>query len=145
VSGRARIFTRTITGALAALVLAAGLAPAGASAPTTRAGGGGGDSAFCAAGRAVKELYDDEAGIDMKDPKSVRQVRRVVTALGEAAPAALEPSFRRLVHFYDLIVSGQIRLVRDEDAYWEASEPAARAAYRIAQVLQRRCRVQFRG
>jgi hypothetical protein len=126
-------------------MLVAGLAPAGASASTTRAGGGGSDSAFCDAGRAVKELYDDEAGIDIKDRKSVRKVRRVITTLGDAAPAELEPSFRRLVRFYDLVISGQISLLGDEDAYWTQSEPAARAAYRIAQALHRRCRVQFRG
>ena len=132
-------------GALAALALVAGLAPASASAtPTAR--GGGGNSAFCEAARAVKELYDAEAGIDMKDPRSVRKVRRVVADLQAAAPSGLAPSFRRLMRFYDLVISRKIELLGDDpDRYFAASEPAARSAYRIAEVLQRRCRVHFRG
>jgi hypothetical protein len=131
-------------GALAALALVAQLAPASASATTAR--GGGDNSAFCAAARAVKELYDAEAGIDMKDPRSVRKVQRVVADLQAAAPSELAPSFRRLMRFYDLVISRKIELLGDDqDRYFAVSEPAARSAYRIAEVLQRRCRVHFRG
>jgi hypothetical protein len=134
---------------LTALVLVVGMAPAHASAstPRTAAGGGGGrNTAFCEAASVVKDLYDSEAGIDMKDPRSVRKVQRVVADLREVAPPGLEPSFRPLMHFYDLVTSRRIRLLGgDQDAYWAASEPAARGAYRIAQVLQRRCGVHFRG
>jgi hypothetical protein len=142
----------SVAGVLTALVLVAGLAPAHASAstttaPTGRGGGGGGNgSQFCESARTLKELYDAEAGIDMKDPRSVRKVQRVVADLQEVAPSQLAPSFRRLMHFYDLVISRKIRLLGDDpDRYFDASEPAARGAYRIAQVLQRRCRVHFRG
>lgn len=94
----------------------------------------------------MKELYDAEAGIDMKEPRSVRKVQRVVADLQAAAPPELAASFRRLMRFYDLVIRREIVLLGDDqDRYFEASEPAARSAYRIAQVLQRRCRVHFRG
>ena len=132
-------------GALTALALLIGAAPAHASASVARVRGGG-DSAFCEAGRAIKELYDAEAGIDMKDPRSVRKVRRVVADLQAVAPAELQPSFRRLMHFYALVISRKIVLLGDEpDEYFDASEPAARSAYRIAQALKGRCGISFRG
>jgi hypothetical protein len=134
-----------VAGALIAVALVLGAAPAHASAPSAR-GRGDGDSAFCDAGRAVKELYDAEAGIDMKKPRSVAKVRAVVVDLQAAAPPELRQSFRRLVNFYDLVVSREIVLLGDEpEKYFAASEPAARGAYRIAQALQRRCRISFRG
>jgi hypothetical protein len=126
-----------------ALVLATTLVPLDAARAATAAG----SDAFCGAGRDLKGLYAEARGLDIKDRRSVRELRAQVEAVRDVAPKSLATSFPILLRFYRLIERGEISLTDPdlEDRYSDESENAAHAALRIARRLDKECGVSFRG
>jgi hypothetical protein len=129
---------------IGALAVAATVVPLWVTASAAPAGG---SDAFCDRAEELAAFYSKARGLDMTRTRSVANLRVRVRALTEVAPKSLVSSFRTLLHFYDLIVSGEIELSNSkrEDRYAREADKAAVASLKVARRLDKDCGIAFRG
>lgn len=129
---------------IGALAVAITVVPLGL---TTSAASAGGSDAFCGRGKELAAFYRRARGVDMTRTRDVAGLRVRVRALREVAPTSIVSSFRALLHFYDLIVRGEIDRLnpKHQDRYSKEAGKAAVASLNVARRLDKECGIAFAG